>query len=213
MGNFLGGAIFLRVSLKLSEKVRIAVIIALFGIGYFTSIVIWLPFSIQAGCCATVFMNIGYLFKHEEYNFKSIFHEVRMVITIFALIVWGSFIKDFQSFWLVHCDVGRGIIDIFGCICASYIVLLVSQYIEKHFSPFSKWLSFLGQYSIFMLCIHIIELDLFPWERLTQKLVFIGMPANLEIYILIVCKLSIIILGTVICARWNVTRKLFGVKE
>ena len=41
------------------------------------------------------------------------------------------FIKDFQAFWLVNCDFGRGIVDIFGCICACYIVLLGAYFLDR----------------------------------------------------------------------------------
>ena len=46
------------------------------------------------------------------------------------MVTWYFFIKDFQSFWLVHCDIGRGIVDIFGSMCACAMVILISRTID-----------------------------------------------------------------------------------
>lgn len=62
------GAIFLRITLKFSELVRILVVVILFAIGYYTKkMFFFFPLSIQAGACATFFMYIGFLF-HETQN-------------------------------------------------------------------------------------------------------------------------------------------------
>ena len=127
--------------------------------------------------------------------------------------MWLSFIKNFQSFWLVHCDIRRGIIDIWGCICACYIILLISKFIAKRTLVLKKALSFLGKYSIFVLCIHLLELNLFPWTQLIQKIVTLGLPATYESYIIIIGKFMFIIPLSIICANWKFTRNLFGFND
>lgn len=139
------GSIFLRLALNFKENFRMLFIIILFIIGHVSSTIIWLPFSIQAGMCASFFMYIGFLFKQIKSDFYRFYPETKHFITIFALVIWISFIKNFKSFWLVHCDIGRGIIDIVGCICACYIILLFSKFIEKHCFFLNKCLSFLGK--------------------------------------------------------------------
>lgn len=206
----LWGSIFLRISLNLKQEVRIFYVAALFGIGYYSRSLFWFPLSIQAGCCATLFMYIGYIYKNMRITLKSITDEAKEFITVFAVVVWVSFIREFQSFWLVHCDVGRGIADIFGCLCGCYIVFLVARFIEKYIIVLSKGLAFIGKYSLFMLCIHIIELNLFPWWELTDKMIAMGMLPTLQLPIIIVGKLIMDISLTVFCAHCNAVRIIFG---
>lgn len=157
------GSIFLRYILNLKTGTRILVVLLLFYAGYWSRKLFWFPLSIQAGFCATLFMYLGHLLQDIKEILKKLTIEAKAVLSILALAVWFSFIKDFQSFWLVHCDIGRGIIDIIGCICGCYIVMLVSKYIEKHVFYIANGLSFLGKYSLFMLCIHMIEMATLPW--------------------------------------------------
>lgn len=109
-----------------------------------------------------MFMYIGYLFCKSKDELKKISSESKAFAAIFALGVWIAFVKQFQSFWLVSCDVGRGIVDIFGSICACACVFLLSQIINQEVGLIAKPLAFVGRYSLFVLCIHITELNLLP---------------------------------------------------
>lgn len=206
------GSIFLRIilTIKNGTGTKITIVLILFIIGYWSRNLFWFPFSIQAGCCSTLFLYFGYLLNISKNEIKQFSIEIKAVGTLFALLTWLDFIKNFQSFWLVHCDIGRGIIDIFGCICGCYIITLLSWYIETHIHILSKILSFLGKYSLFMLCIHNIELNILPWWQITQKLVLYGMPEYCQIYLIIIGKLTIVIISTIICSRCNIIRKIFG---
>ena len=158
--------ILLRISLEFKKGYRILFIVALFLIGYFTSKKIWLPLSIQAGFCATLFMYIGYLINVYFDKYKNLYYKYKKYIIILSFIIWIQFIYNFKSFWLVHCDIGRGIIDIIGCLCACYCVMLLSKNINEKTKIISKFLDFTGRYSLLILCIHIIELNLFPWTNI-----------------------------------------------
>lgn len=206
------GSIFLRSILDIKRGTRILIVLLLFFIGYWSPKLFWVPLSIQAGCCATLFMYLGHLLRDIKEPLKKFTIEVKVVLSILALAVWFSFIKDFQSFWLVHCDIGRGIIDIIGCICGCYIIMLVSRYIEKHTVHLANGLSFLGTYSLFMLCIHIIEMDTLPWGGVKQILAAHGMTESLGLILVIIGKFSIIIPVTIVCSKWNFVRRLFGFK-
>lgn len=206
------GSMFLRCSLNLKRGYRMVMVSLLFIIGYWSREWMWFPYSIQAGCCATLFMYLGYLLRESKDKLKELSMETKIAGTIMAFLVWLEFIKNFKSFWLVSCDIGRGAIDIFGCICGCYIVVLVSRFIEKHIKLLADALAFLGKYSLFMLCVHIVELNLFPWWQAAQKLVEYGMPERLQFYFIIFAKLLLNISLTVVLANWNLSRKLFGMQ-
>lgn len=204
------GQLFLKLSFKLNDKYRPLFVLFLFLVGYFSRFLLWFPLSIQAGCCATLFIYIGYICKKSKAVVEMIPDETKNVAKVFALFVWLFFIKDFQSFSLVHCDVGRGIIDIFGALCGCYIVLQISKIIEKYVAGLRKALAFIGKYSIFVLCIHIIELNLFPWKDIMDNMIELGMSESLRLPVTIVGKYVMDIGITVICAHSKWIKKLFG---
>lgn len=204
------GSIFLRSILNAKTGTRILLILVLFFAGYWSRKLFWFPLSIQAGCCATLFMYLGHLLKDIKEPLKKFTIEAKAFFSILALAVWLSFIKNFQSFWLVQCDIGRGVIDIIGCICGCYMVVLAARYIEKHTVCIADCLSFLGRYSLFMLCIHLMEMDLLPWGRVQQSLAAYGMPESFGLMLVIIGKYLIIISATIVCSKWNFTRWLFG---
>lgn len=86
------------------------------------------------------------------------------------------------------CVIGRGIIDIFGCICACVIVILISKMIECKMKYIGGSLAYLGRYSLLILCVHIVELDLLPWWQITEKYVVNGMSANIQLILIIAGK-------------------------
>ena len=208
----LWGSLFLRISLRLSQVMRICMISGLFLLGYFSRLWFWFPFSFQAGCCATLFMYFGYLFKYEEPVLKELSKEIKCVAMLFALAIWIEFMKNFQSFWLVHCDIGRGVIDIFGCICGVSIIFIISWYIEKYIGFLAKPLQYIGKFSILALCIHIIEMDVFPWGNLTAAILARGIPATATFYLTIAAKLVLILGGTALLSKCKTICKIYGIK-
>ena len=206
-------SLFLRLSLKLKPAPRILFILALFVVGYWSRELFWFPLSIQAGCCATLFLYIGYLCREVSPRYQAFPSEVKAAWTVFALIVWFCFVRDFKGFWLVHCDIGRGIVDLFGSLCACYCVMLISGWLDRHGPKrITGFFSFLGENSIFMLCAHMFELDLVPWYVLQDRLYNAGSRPYVNITIIMLCKIIWAVAVTAVCANWNPTRRLFGLR-
>lgn len=157
------GSMFLRISLAMRKEIRIILIGALFFVCYYTRNLFWLPLSIQPGACSVLFMYIGYLLKTYKDRVDKIPPPIKAVGSLVALIISILFIKNFQSFALVECDFGRGIIDIIGCLCSCWIVILISQFIDKHIHILKKIFINIGKQTLILLCVHIVELNLFPW--------------------------------------------------
>lgn len=208
------GSLFLRLCLALNnELVRVLGIGILFTLGLISTRLFWFPFSIQAGLCATLFMYIGYLVRTLIPAIRTLSKEIKIAATFFSAIIWLSFIKDFQSFWLVHCDIGRGFIDIFGSICGCYIVLLISRFIDQRASLLSKFFSYFGKNSLLVLGIHIIELKLFAWNQLVDEfIVSFQLPTQSKLYIIILGKFILVIGATIICRKLKFIRYVFCLK-
>ncbi len=206
------GIIFLCMIKKISSPYRILAVLGLFALGYYTKSVCWLPLSIQAGCCATFFMYVGNLAKELQPAYEHTSPEVKVSLFAISLCVWINFILQFQSFALVGCDIGRGALDVIGSLCASYVIIILCKTLGKAPLFICKVLAFLGQYSLFMLVAHIIELNTFPWFMVSYKLAMLGYGLVAQYIVLIVCKFVWIIGITLICAKMNPIRRLFGMK-
>ncbi len=204
------GSMFLRISLKFNSVFRVLFVLGLFIAGYFSRELFWFPLSIQAGACATLFMYLGYLLKCSKDRLKEIPIEVKAIGVIIAALVWLQFMINFKSFWLVHCDIGRGIIDIIGCICACAVVVFISWLAEYKRFFLVKPLALIGKYSLLVLCVHIVELTFVPWRRIADLAISYGMPDGTRLAFLIIGKIVFVLFITWICSRIPAVRRVMG---
>lgn len=207
------GSIFLRISLEFNKYVRIIFVFALFGAAYFTRSVFFLPFSLQPGAMATLFMYIGYLWKEIKPAADKLSKEVKCFGILAALGIWIFFIKDFKSFWLVNGDIGRGLIDILGCLFACLVFIRISKIVDRKTGILGRFFAYLGKYSLLMLCIHITEDNVFPWWKAAEKLVGVGMPVDYMWAFVIMGKLVLVIGLTIILSKIGFVRVIMGYKK
>ncbi len=204
---------FLYLTLKLKPELRIFLVAAIFTVGYYSRRLFWFPLSIQAGCCALLFLYVGYLIKSAEEPYKNSSKETKVFIAVAAAIVWAAFMRDFVSFWLVHSDIGRGMIDVFGSLCGCWCVVLISTFIDKKVSLVSTFLSFLGRYSLLMLCAHKFELSIFKWKAIKEFLGAHGFLGTKQLLAVIAIKLIWSISVTYLLSRSEKVCRLMGVKK
>lgn len=200
------GSIFLRISLAMRREIRIIFIGSLFLIGYYTRNLFWLPLSIQPGACSVLFLYIGYLFKIYKDRIAKIPLSIKVILSLVALIISILFIINFKSFYLVECDIGRGVIDIIGCLCSCWIVILISQFIDRHTRILKNIFINIGEQSLILLCVHIVELNLLPWSIIPYTLSIRKLPPFNWISILIV-KLPFDLLVTYLIVKFSKKKK------
>ncbi len=203
------GNVFLRLVSNLKFYLKIILVAGFYFAGTLTRH-IWYPLSIQAGCTALLFMFIGYEFRANWDKLSSVSLEFRAALFVFSCFVAKWFISNFQTFYLVHADLGRGAIDITACLLVCYAVFMISGLIDSYLPVAAKPLSFLGKYSILVLCMHIIELNIFPWGMILDRLQAAGIAEQLRLYLLVGLKFLWIIPAVVICAKVNSLRRMFG---
>lgn len=208
------GCIFLRISLEMKKKVRLLFIIALFLVGYWSNqLFFWFPFSIQAGCCAALFMYVGYLARRSKDVYTELPKEVKKASIVFALIIWLAFIKNFESFWVVQNNFGRGVIDIFGSICGCFVVIMFSKLVEKRCRILTEIFAFIGKYSLIVLCVHILELNLFPWWYIKLGIMSVGIHDQIAEYMIIALRIVCILGTTFVFSKIKWITNLFGMKS
>ena len=203
------GCLFLRIAVGMPAWGRIPFVMAVFLAGYLTRM-IWYPFSIQAGGTALLFMYIGYMFRREGETILSVSKEAKVGFLILAAGVWQYFISTILTFNMVAADVGKGAVDIAGCLFACTIVFTISWALDKYARPVAAPLAFLGENSILVLCMHIIELNVFPWGKVLNRLQRMGLPETWMVPVLVGLKFLWIIPMTILCARTEPLRIIFG---
>lgn len=206
------GDLFLRVSLNFDKYLRVVFIASLFLFGYYSRRIFWFPLSIQAGACAALFMYIGWLLRGMKETIKNIPQEIKCFGIFFMAATWIAFIKNFQSFWLVNGDMGRGIVDIIGCMCACIIVICICKLIDVKLKLLSDFFAYFGRFSLLVLCVHIIELNLFDWWRFAGKFVQYGMPESWKLMFIIFVKITADLSIVYILSKISFVRKIYGIR-
>lgn len=204
------GSCALRLLLDARAWVRPPAVLGIFLLCCWSRKLCWLPLSLQAGGPALLYMYVGWLFRQIREPLRTVSPEGKGALALGALVVWVSFMGDYQSFSLVRCDIGRGAVDIFGSLCGCFVVLLLARCIQARFHLLARPLAYFGRYSLLVLCAHIVELDLFPWGALKDMLLGLGVPGGAAHLVPLLGKSIWIVSVTALCARWSFTRRLFG---
>ena len=215
LATFWGTLVF-RALIECKWYIRFSVVIIMAILGYTTSrFLFWFPLSVQAGCCALIYIYIGFIFRkiNEMYTLSEASIEIKCVISVSALAIWISFIRGFQSFWLVHFDLGRGFVDVFASLCGCYIVFLIGSFIDNKIRFLGKGLAFLGRYSIIFLSAHIVELNTFPWRRMYVFFEEDDISEFSYLIFRIVFKLLWIILFTIVFSKIKIIRRIYGIVD
>lgn len=136
------------------------VVVGLFAVGY-VSKVVWLPFSIQAGLCAVLFMYIGQKIREAGLLERGAIHPV-----LWAAIggMWLYTIVYGGGLCMVENQYYDGIVvDVLGGVCGTLCVVRASQFIEARVAPLGTALEKLGAVTLPVFCMHLVEMDTFPW--------------------------------------------------
>ena len=165
----LGTATYI-MNLIYNQKYRYLWVLLIAYVGYKTSSYIWLPFSIQAGMVALVFVYIGVLAKENDVLNKKIPTE------LYALLI---FIIVFSTKYGGNIDMVRnyysdGIIDFIGGISGTFMCIKFSILIDKYLKIIKNFLVFIGKNSLLCMCIHLFSLDCLNWITIHKLLERIG---------------------------------------
>ena len=203
-----------QICLKWKPIFRILWVCLIFLIGYYTpKWLFWFPFSVQAGCCAVLFLYIGYCVHLCIRTLKELEMEVRMAANLLFFAVWIGFICTFKTFSFVSCNFGRGIVDIIGSVAGSYCIYVIGTLINRNLKLISKYLEFLGRNSLTVLCVHITEMNMIEWRQIIRALELrSSLPWIICCGIAVSCKLFLIICTTASIVtfkeRFRVTQKM-----
>nr|WP_197029666.1 acyltransferase family protein [Clostridium sp. 12(A)] len=150
-------------------------------IGYYSSKLLWLPFSIQAGMVAVIYVYVGYLLRRYKVFLPNMWKAF-----ILSAMVWGLYlIKGGGHLYLVANYFQYGVFDILASFCACVVVIYISEIISK-LSYFNMVLGFMGRNSLIILCFHLIELNTFRWDIIGNYLESDGIAS---FYVILIMKI------------------------
>ena len=152
------------------------IVIGLFFLGCCSTNVIWLPWSLQPGLCALLFVHVGYLAK-PLLDVQKMTLETRGMLFLLGLSLWWCFIQDFHGFYLVECNFGHGFADIACSLAACWCVVEASRFIDARLPQIASILRFFGRHSLIVLCVHVVELHSWGsvWGKIGHELSALGL--------------------------------------
>lgn len=173
-------------------------------IAYVSSKYIWLPWSIQAGAVAAVYIYIGVLLRKNNF-FEKPLNRILLIISVF---VWIAEIMLNISMDMAknHFD---GIFSIAGAVIICYSILCIAKKINITFPLLKRIFCFYGKNSLIIICFHTIETWMFPWSivySLFSLFEINGIGADIGI---LLGKIVFITVCTFITLRIPLLRKIF----
>ena len=153
-----------------------------FAVGYVSAQYVLLPWSIQAGMCAAAFLYLGYLAK--KYDVLGLVKRFPFAWAI-AFIIWVVDITFFGGMSMAVNNYGsRPVLAVIGSIAGTLCVVGISQLIDR-VPAMGSVLSRIGQASLAILCVHLIEDDVLPWQMYlgTLRMLFPQIPLVLLSFI------------------------------
>lgn len=131
----------------------------------------WAPWSILSAIAGTFYMLIGVKMKEIGLN-----RLMKWPIVLGSFIVWLCVllisIKTSDYFSIVRLSFSILPLDIVAAIAGSFCVLVVAKLIEKYLRPVANVLKPFGEYSLIVLCVHLIDLCFIDWHAIIRFLGF-----------------------------------------
>lgn len=194
------------VRIIISTKYPIIILLVCVSWGLISSQYIWLPLSIQAGFVATAFVYTGYYISKNNFSFQNYFTLVLVEITLWVTSIIFCHINMSSN------DYSFFPFNYLGGISGSFLVIYILKKMteRKYFTRVCRVLSILGRNSLAILCLHIIEQNLFPWSLFRAFLKGVGLNSWIIISVCLLIKFCWAIGGIMIMRQIKILRKLFA---
>ena len=153
-----------------------------FALGYTSAHIGWLPWSIQAGMAAATFVYLGHL--AHQLNLQKILIQYPW-LWIIPSIAWVASIWRFSGFSMAVNQYGKiPLLTFLGALGGTVCVVGLSKLIDSNLPLINSALAKLGRYTLAILCVHLLEDDVLPWEIIIPRVLnqFTSLAATLIIF-------------------------------
>ena len=121
------------------------IILALFCVACFSVSFIRLPFSLQAGCSAVLYIWIGEQIR--QHNAIERYSQIGVFATIATLVLWLLCIKDGKVLIMAICFYPNGLLSVIVSVAVTLFFICAI----KRFDLKGGWI---GQHTLLILCVH-----------------------------------------------------------
>ena len=159
---FLWALFWAVILVKILSKCKNAAVYIVFAfiISCISSQNIWLPLSMQPGVCAAFFVYFGYYLK--KLNLEEYLNRWKLVL-ISIIVFCGEILLGINVNMSNNTYI-YGPESVIGALLICYFILYISYIIYISFPKLRKILTFFGKNSLIVLCVHQIEMKVFPWS-------------------------------------------------
>lgn len=170
---------------------------------------ILLPYSILQGLTAIPFLMIGYYVKMagglDEVNRKIRKNQLLTIVVTICCIGWfvttlGNNLDMAQFNWNLYYYP-----NVLFATAGTYVCYLFSAFIAHHNNIVSSSLSFLGKYSLILVCFPVIETYVIPFNQIIPAI-------PMKNIILLGCKILWCVFAMVLSFKMPLLRKMFVIK-
>lgn len=133
-------------------------------VGYKTTDMVWLPFSVQAGMTAALFVYFGMLAR----KYQILEQEFHPAIKSGLAVIWLICTIYAGRLYMVRNYYENGLLDIVGALAGSYLVIMGARTVEKNTEVIAGILRYYGSNSLILLCFHAFELCVIDWGWVWQ---------------------------------------------
>jgi len=182
------------------------IVMFLFAVSQISKTTTWLPFSIQSGFSALLFVFIGYEIKRRNVN---VFDKREMLLMSFVLWGWGLYYSyEERLMSIVESLFPNALYNIIGACAASYLIVWLCRKI-KHCEHITPFLIVFGKYSAIVLCFHLIEMSFVPWKAAINPIIKCQM---VSLPVILMCKIVFCYLAILLVRSNKYLRSVFGLQ-
>lgn len=150
------------------------VILVLFLWGYYSGWMFWLPLSVQAGACATLFLFLGQKICKCGLLAPG---KLSPLLWLIAAGMWLACINmGYKLVMASNAYPGDVVVDVLGGVCGALCVIKLSQLLYRHLPVLGRPLAWLGTITLPIFCMHLTEMDVFLWEQVVAWLSALPVP-------------------------------------
>lgn len=122
-----------------------------------------LPLGLQTGGFASLFLLAGYM-ERNRFNVLGKIDRHKWLPIVF-LLIWFPCFYFGGLLELVVVSAPVLPLNIIGAFCGVYLVLVFCKWLESLELPFQHLLVHFGQSTLIVLCVHLLDIRIFPWGK------------------------------------------------
>ncbi len=164
-----------------STKHPFRVIAAVSAVSWASAQIFIFPLGIQTGGFASLFLYVGFV-ERNKLGLLDVIDRHKWILALLVLVwlpcfYWGGLLE------MVLARTPVLPLNLVGAFCGVYIFLYLCKAIESLELPFQQMFVVFGQSTLVVLCVHLLDIRLFPWG----KIAFLnnGHASTLEAFLLI----------------------------